>query len=285
MMCRETLEPFRLGCQTITFGERQGEFLPRVFAAAAKAGYAGVEIGFRHIQRTPPDQLRDMLERAHLTLLATHVGGNLADTGQAGAERGLLAQVLDYLNSMNVPRLMYSGLKFKNEAQFQNDLARLRQAASECQRRKVHLMYHNHDWEFSAGGRVIEALLAEGGAELGFCPDIGWVLRGGADPLALLERMKNRLGAIHLKDFSTAGPDAKTVLLGAGVAPLKEAAAWVAKNKPGLWVVAEQDQAELPAEEAIHRNAIVLRAWARGAAAAGDAAALNQLVIKERSSG
>ena len=49
------------------------------------------------------------------------------------------------------------------------------------------------------------------------------------------------------------------VTLGEGCAPLADVAAWVKRNAPDVWVVAEQDRSELPAAEAVARNGAYLK--------------------------
>lgn len=250
----------KLGCQTITWGEGQKNDFAAVFKATAAAGYTGVEIGFRHIQQTPPHKLKQLLDAAKLTLIATHIGGNLENTDQAAGERDILAQVLEYLQAIGTPRLMYSGLKYENDAQFERDLQILSRTVEQCQSAGIELLYHNHDWEFADNSRVYNALVER--TQVGFCPDIGWVMRGGVDVLKLLDRIKNRLGAIHFKDFPTrhaAATQVNPVLLGQGVAPLAEAAQWAIKNRPDIWMIAEQDKADLAAAQAIETNNYYLR--------------------------
>lgn len=251
----------RIACQTITWGEEQRHHFPAVFAEVAAAGYEGVEIGFRHIRTTPPETLRGLLDQNALVLAASHIGGNLEDPAQADAERSVLDEVLAYLDALGCGLLMYSGLRYNNDEQFATDFARLNRAALRCQEACVRLLYHNHDWEFAdADGRVAEALLTQADPALGFCPDIGWVQKGGADVPAFLDRAKARIGAIHFKDF--AGPErtVDTVVLGEGIAPLPYAAEWMQKNMPaGSWAIAEQDRADLPAAEAATRNARYLK--------------------------
>jgi len=244
-----------IACRTITWGDDQRARFAEVFRASARAGYQGLEIGFRHIQETPPEDLLGMLGEHGLQLVASHVGGNLQDRAQATSERRMLDVVLDYLDAMDTRLLMYSGLMCEDAEQFERDLEILGEAADQCRNRGVQLLYHNHDWELANDGRIIDALLEGFGAELGFCPDIGWVMKGSADAVALLERMGERVGAMHLKDFATEGPDLDTVMLGKGVAPLKEAAAWAAKRRPGIWLIAEQDEADVTPAEAIEQNA------------------------------
>ena len=249
----------KIACQTITWGENQRMDFPSVFAASADAGYEGLEIGFRHIQSIPPAKLTETLSEYDLRLVATHVGGNLQDRGQASGEQQMLETVLDYLNAAGCPLLMYSGLRFENLEQFQRDLEGILEAAEGCRRRGVQFLYHNHDWEFADEGRIINTLLDECGPDVGFCPDIGWIAKGGADVVDTLDRMGGRVGAVHFKDFAGPGTEVDTVMLGEGMAPLKESASWVARHRPELWLIAEQDQASVPPKEAIEQNARFLR--------------------------
>ncbi len=50
-------------------------------------------------------------------LAASHVGGNLFDAQQAGQERSMLDEVLDYLQQMGTNLLMYSGLRYQSDEQ------------------------------------------------------------------------------------------------------------------------------------------------------------------------
>ena len=254
-----------MACQTITFGGEQRDFLPRVFESVAAAGYTGVEVGFRHIRSTEPSALQAELAKQGLTLVATHVGGNLQDTDQAAGERAILDEILDYLAPLGTGFLMYSGLKYHDEYQFDRDLEMLRDAHEKCRERGVRLLYHNHAWEFDHDGRVIEALIKD--TDLGFCPDVGWVVKGGWNPLSLLDRLGDRLGALHLKDFATDNREggADTVVFGAGIVPLREAIGWAAENRPDLWLIAEQDNAEGPPEQAIAQNAQFVQSAIHGA--------------------
>ncbi len=251
----------KLGCQTITWGESQRNHFPDVFADISAAGFSGVEIGFRHIQHQSPPDIQRMLAAAKLTFIATHIGGNLEDAGQAAGERDTLEQVLDYLQKMNATILMYSGLKYHDAPQFQRDLRMLCRAAQRCRDRGVTLLYHNHDWEFADHGRVINTLVEQ--TDLGFCPDLGWVMKSGADVPAFLHRIESRIGAIHFKDFAAAGSittsGVDTVMLGEGVAPLAEAARWTLGRLPHVWMIAEQDKTDRPVAEVARRNADYLR--------------------------
>lgn len=248
----------RFACQTISWGNNQKEHLPRVFAEIASAGFDGVEVGFRHIADTPPVELQRMLKAEGLTLVASHVGGNLEDTGQAGGERDMLDTVLDYLDELGVRRLMYSGLNAEDPDELIVEVGKLRRGVERATERGIDLLYHNHNWEFQNGGRIIEALYAED--TIGFCPDVGWIHKAGEDIAATLERMGDRIGAVHFKDFASMGDQVDAVCLGTGVVPLKEAAGWVEKNLAGdVWVIAEQDSTDGPTADMARTNIDFLR--------------------------
>lgn len=254
---------FKLACQTITWGEGQRNDFPTVFQQVARAGYEGVEIGFRHIRETKPADLAAMLRKEGLLLAASHVGGNLFDTQQAGQERSMIDEVLDYLEQTGTKLLMYSGLRYESDEQLAAGIDMLNRAAQKADARGINLLYHNHDFEFASQGKAINALLNDTVDELGWCPDIGWLMKGRADALEFLETIKDRIGAVHFKDFATDGSGEErkvdTVELGEGVAPLDEAAQWLKRNKSGLWIIAEQDRADIPAGEAAARNAAYLK--------------------------
>lgn len=257
------MQNFKIACQTITWGEEQRNNFPTVFEQVARAGYAGVEIGFRHIRQTKPADLADMLDRQGLVLVASHIGGNLFDSEQAGRERSMIDEILDYLDQMGARLLMYSGLRYESDQQLATGINMLNRAAEQAAARGISLLYHNHDFEFAAGGKVVDALLNNTVDALGWCPDIGWVMKGGADPVEFLERIGDRIGAVHFKDFATDGSAEErkvdTVGLGEGVAPLDEAAEWLKRNKSGLWVIAEQDRASIPPGEAAAKNGAYLK--------------------------
>ncbi|NBZ87865.1 sugar phosphate isomerase/epimerase family protein [Stagnihabitans tardus] len=67
--------------------------------------------------------------------------------------------------------------------------------------------WHNHDFEFiaCADGSIPEAAILEGGPSLEIELDVAWVVRGGADPIAWIERYGSRITAAHVKDIAPKG--------------------------------------------------------------------------------
>ncbi|MES2932505.1 MAG: sugar phosphate isomerase/epimerase, partial [Pseudomonadota bacterium] len=73
----------------------------------------------------------------------------------------------------------------------------------------IALGYHNHNWELrqKEGGNTALELLFDGAADspLTWQSDVAWLVRGGADPFALLQRYRERVVSVHVKDLAVAG--------------------------------------------------------------------------------
>lgn len=256
---------FPIACQTITFGPNQNERFPEIFGAIREAGYTGVEIGYRHLVGISPDDLRVSLSGSGLCLTATHVNGDLFETGESG--RALIDDVIDYVHTAGGKRILYSGLQWESADQFARDFEMVNTAARKCAEQETQLCYHNHDHELreipvsdAAEGRTLfDVIIDASTPELRFCPDVGWIHKGGVDIPGLLDRVRDRLSAIHYKDFATLDPVVDTVPLGTGCVPLKTVTTWLRKNIRGIWVIAEQDIARVSPEDAVRRNASYLR--------------------------
>ena len=82
----------------------------------------------------------------------------------------------------------------------------------------LRLAYHNHDFEFAktATGTGLDALIAGTDPKLvHFEMDIYWVVKGGADPLALIARYPHRFPLMHAKD-ATVAPERAMADVGSG---------------------------------------------------------------------
>lgn len=257
---------FSIACQTITFGPNQNTRFPEIFHTIRDAGYAGVEIGYRHLRGIPPDVFRVSLSGSSLCIVATHINGNLFETDASG--RALIDEVIEYVHTAGAKRILYSGLQWESADQFARDLDMVNRAALMCAEHETQLCYHNHDHEFRdilspedapGGMTVMDAIIDGAVPELRFCPDVGWIHKAGADAVMFLDRVRDRLSAVHYKDFATLDSVVDTVPLGTGCVPLKDVTTWLRTNIRGIWVIAEQDTAQGSPEDAIRRNASFLR--------------------------
>lgn len=77
-----------------------------------------------------------------------------------------------------------------------------------CKKAGMSFNYHNHNLEFRKVGEVVpyDLLLKETDPSLvGMEMDIGWVIAGGADPVAYLTKQPKRFASVHIKDLKNDG--------------------------------------------------------------------------------
>ncbi len=145
------------------------------------------------------------------------------------------------------------------------ETARLLNAAAEIgEAEGIRVGYHNHAHELEAtfdgvtGLEVLAGLLDE---RVVLEVDLYWVARGGVDPVALLQRLGDRVVAVHAKDGTLdpalldAYPPADQVPAGEGRVPLVEAIA----AAPALELaIVEFDHYEGDLLDAVERSRVYL---------------------------
>ena len=101
----------------------------------------------------------------------------------------------------------------------------------------IRLGYHNHSQEFVVmpWGSTIHSEL-EKRTSIDFEIDTYWVFNADVDPIAVLDRLKDRVRVIHLKDGFKGG---KGMYLGAGEAPLKRVIDYASSH--GLTMIVESE--------------------------------------------
>lgn len=67
--------------------------------------------------------------------------------------------------------------------------------------------WHNHDFEFAAcsDGRLPMDILLDSAPSIEWEADIAWIVRGGQDPIAWIERYQERITTAHVKDIAPDG--------------------------------------------------------------------------------
>ncbi|MDR0455332.1 MAG: sugar phosphate isomerase/epimerase [Treponema sp.] len=77
--------------------------------------------------------------------------------------------------------------------------------------------YHNHDLEFQKfnGQRAIDRLIEEC-PDLYFILDVFWVQAGGSNPSEYLDKLKERIKIVHLKDYRMTGRTRQFAEIGEG---------------------------------------------------------------------
>jgi sugar phosphate isomerase/epimerase len=80
-----------------------------------------------------------------------------------------------------------------------------KQAARKIKEAGMLLMYHNHNFEFEKvnGKYYIDYLMEDFGPdELGFTLDTYWLQAAGSDVCQWIERLRDRIPCVHLKDMA-----------------------------------------------------------------------------------
>jgi sugar phosphate isomerase/epimerase len=77
--------------------------------------------------------------------------------------------------------------------------------------------YHNHELEFMKFNNVcaLDRLMAEC-PKCEFTLDVFWVQAGGASPVDYIDKLKNRIRILHLKDFRVKGRERQMAEIGQG---------------------------------------------------------------------
>ena len=174
------------------------------FQMLAKAGYTAVEgYGALYADDAAVAATKAGLAATGLTMPTGHFG-----LGQLETE---VDKVLSIAQSLNMERL-YCPFVMPNDRP--TDTAgwvafgkRLQAAGAPYKAAGYGFGWHNHDFEFKAlaDGSVPQDRIFEGGPGLEWEIDVAWVIRGGADPLAWIEKYKDRITAAHVKDIAPAG--------------------------------------------------------------------------------
>ncbi|WP_137284543.1 sugar phosphate isomerase/epimerase family protein [Halorussus salinisoli] len=206
----------------------------------ADASYDGVQFS-GGLRGEDPDRVAEKLAERDLGITGAHVGieqleDDLADTIEIYRTLGC--------DSLVVPWLPASHFETREEAVTTAD--RIAALADRVTEYDFELHYHNHDQEFTDyGGETGFDVLLERTDDVLFELDVGWVAAGDSDPVATIERVRDRTSLIHLKDVAVAS--GTPVEIGDGDVDIP-ACAEAARKANMKWLIYEYDDPEDPLE-------------------------------------
>ncbi len=182
-------------------GEAATDF-PGMLKAVAEMGYAGVE--FAGYGGLTASELKKMLDDLGLKVAGSHVGyGLLTDEFE---------QTVEYNLEIGNKRLICPAAPkdvVKTADDWKQFGQKLTEIAAKAKDQGVQIGYHNHAWEFEQfdGEYALDLLFENADPELVFAElDLGWVFKGGVDPVAYLTKYADRCPLVHIKDFKKDGP-------------------------------------------------------------------------------
>jgi len=244
----------KLVCQAITFQEKLTEDFEFVAEAIKKTGYDGMEGGFRRLSADKLPEYQETLKKLDLEFFGLHIGGDFMNPDSVGEELDKIPNAVKIAKTLGAKALPLSGRKnmekpkeeYIREAEVVNELGR------QLREEGLLLCYHNHDWEIVNDLRGIRTLCEYTDPKnVSLIPDIGWVVRGGADPIAFLKEFDSRIKHIHFKEFTAEG---EITELGRGIVDFPAIYKYIADNNKDWQIVAEQDRTQIGAANSVTQN-------------------------------
>ena len=236
----------KIACQTITFGNEKHKMeLEDIVKAVADAGYDGIETGFFRVGLNEAENYKIWLNKYNIKQAAIHIGGNFNDEASVKQQLENTPALIKFAQAVDCKNIFFSG---SPSGDYKTVAENLNKLGKELSGGGLVLSYHNHDWEIKSDG--LYALCDNTDpAYLSFVPDIGWVVRGGANPVQVLEKLGGRVSNLHFKEFTD---DGKFTELGKGVVDFKSVYEFM-KDRD-MWIIAEQDSSEIGAVESVAQN-------------------------------
>lgn len=233
-----------------------------VIDSIGTTGFQGVECGSRFLSLDNREKMVNALKRNNLELAAIHFQGQWREDPK-GAINAVKAEAKFMQKNAN-PNITFSFMPEETD-DFAALAATFNDAAKVCADMGVSLKYHNHAWEFKNGGKFYYALL-EHAPDLQFGFDLGWVKRGGFEPIEVLKEAQGRCTYVHLRDPDD-GPDNWEIMgrkfyrfpeLGYGKTDLKAQLAFLKTYLPeNGWAIVEYEGGEPDVERYVRAKKVI----------------------------
>jgi sugar phosphate isomerase/epimerase len=215
-------------------------------------GYATIET-FPPVYNRPAKELKALVNNAGLTAPSGHFDyETLEEKVDYAAEVGL-----KYMICPQIPRPQWDSLDgFKQAAEHYNKVAARARAAG------VNFGFHplNYEYKQLPGGRGIDVLMRELDPSVRLELDIYWAVEGGQNPLEMMEKHRDRLALIHIKDRKPATgftyvPEGQTDFAEAGSGTIDWKADLGEARRLGVaQFFVDQDESDLPVEQSLRVN-------------------------------
>lgn len=217
-------------------------------------GYSAVQVsGLGPIE---PARLQNIVNELDLNICATHIGFDQLQNQLDEVIRTHKLWNCEYVGIGGLP-----GEYQKNRDSYQTFVQAFAEIGRKLEAAGLHLVYHNHNFEFEKfdGETGMDVLLAGAGSDTYSMEiDTYWVQAGGASPLEWIEKAKDRLKVIHLKDMAIVSRQQVFAEIGQGNfnwPSLIQAC----RNSGVEWYVVEQDTCQRDPFESLAMSLAYLR--------------------------
>lgn len=227
------------GIQMYSLRDITGNDLAGALRAVAEMGYKTVEFAgfFGH----SAEEVRAMLDENGLTCIGTHSGlGELLDN---------FDETVKFHKTIGNTKYIIPGHDLSTREKLDTFIKQCNEIAPKLRAEGIELGYHNHSHEFydmPEGYQIHKELEAH--CDVFFELDTYWTFVAKLDPVATMERLRDRIKLIHLKDGS---PDGHGCSLGSGSAPV--AAVRAKAIELGVGIVVESEGLDPTGKEEVER--------------------------------
>lgn len=202
--------------------------LPVALSKIAALGYKEVE--FAGFFGYSAEDVKDMLDKNELKISGTH-------SGWEDLTPDKIEETVKYHKTIGNPNYIVPGADLKTIEKIEHFSSVMNFAQPILKEAGINLAFHNHSREFElqSWGSTIHSEL-EGRTNIDFEIDTFWAFNAGCDPIAVMDRLKDRIKVIHLKDGFMGGEGKP---LGQGEAPIKAIRDYAYEHGFGIVVESE----------------------------------------------
>lgn len=230
------------------------------------------DIGYKEIESYPgqkghyygmePKDFRSLLEGMGLNLVSSHFGSGSKNSSVDSWQKATIQSKLEEF----VEKAATTGQKYLTCSSLDGSLRKTKDDLKKtaeifnktgeiCKKAGLQFAYHNHAFEFEKVGDVIlyDFLLENTDPELvKYEMDLFWVVNGGQDPIAYLNKYPGRFPLFHIKDMNKEDKN-KNTEIGQGSINFAEILK-VATQKGENHFFVEQENFDMPVMESMKIN-------------------------------
>ena len=216
----DKMNKIMFGCQTYPWkmGRRFAGEVPHMLDVAASAGFQSLEAEMDMLGSyfDRPQELKRLLDDRHMSLAALVLHQDWEGSSQNEEEKALSRKAVDFLKYFPFAKLMMShhagdqarGEGEKLETRRKNLIACMQEAACEAAEAGIVSCFHPNSAKNSLfvtpeDYEKLFELLAP--TSIGWAPDVGHLVNGGNDALALMKKHRQLIRHVHYKDRSADG--------------------------------------------------------------------------------
>ena len=229
----------KIAVQLYNFREGLARDFQGTLRKIASIGFDGVEFAGDYGNFSPV-ALADMLRECGLECAGTMFGVEPLKNANDGA--------YEYAVALHSPAVTVSW-RCDFASMYSTVAETFSRIGDNAARHGLPFSYHNHWWEFvKVGKKTAMEIIMEttDPCKVLLEPDVCWLHRAGVDPAGYLEKYRDRIAQVHLKDILVPDDPSTTVELGRGVIGIADIVKKISTLPLCQWAIYEQDTVSDP---------------------------------------